>query len=497
MSKRVIVLIVVLVACVGACSGEDSTATHADKRPNIVLLLTDDLDMAELKFMPHVERLIAEQGLTFDASYVSNSICCPSRSTILTGRYAHNTGVETNGGGNGGFEVAHARGIESSTVGTWLQAAGYRTAYIGKYLNGYPHTVAAKYEPPGWNEWSSAVAGDPYGEYGYTLNRNGKMVEYGRAPVDYGTDVYMAQGERFIKSSRQPFLLYLNVYAPHQPAVPAPQDIALFPRAVVPRTASFNEADIADKPAFVRKTKPLRIRSIDQLYRNRIRSLQAVDRDLVQLVDTLRTSGQLANTYFFFASDNGFHLGQHRLFPGKGTAYETDIRVPLIVRGPGISAGTHTSAPVGNVDWAETFAALAGANVPATVDGRSFAAILHHPTTAWPRHAYLLEHWQILADTKPPPPPGTVLEPLDPNQVIAKALDITPHFVGIRTARYTYVEYVTGERELYDNRVDPEQLQNIYATAAPALVGRLHHVVVALSACQAARCRTAEAVAIP
>lgn len=230
------------------------------------------------------------------------SLCCPSRTTTLRGQYSHNSGVESNGGSNGGFETAHKLGIERSTVGTWLQSAGYRTALIGKYLNGYPNTVAPTYVPPGWNEWDSASkGGNPYSEYNYTLNENGTLVRYGATPSDYGTDVYVKKAADFITQSAKagkPSFTYLALYAPHQPATPAPRHAKLFPRAKAPRTAAYNEADVSDKPQWVQRVPLMTAaeqRSTDELYRERIRSLQAVDDGVASLVDELRRNGQLSN----------------------------------------------------------------------------------------------------------------------------------------------------------------------------------------------------------
>ncbi len=182
--------------------------------------------------MPNVQRLLTDEGVSFSHYYISVSLCCPSRTTLLRGQYSHNTGVLSNGSGNGGFETAHRLGIENSTIGTWLQQTGYRTAYIGKYLNAYPDSVSNTYVPPGWDEFDSASIGDPYTEYNYTLNENGHLVHFGSAPSDYGTDVYVNKAASFIKKSAgSPFFVYLNVYAPHQPAIPAPTDGQLFSHA--------------------------------------------------------------------------------------------------------------------------------------------------------------------------------------------------------------------------------------------------------------------------
>ncbi len=489
-----------------------------------MFLLTDDLSLDEISVMPNLKKLLIDQGVSFSNYFVSVSLCCPSRATTLRGQYAHNTGILTNGGSNGGFTTAYDKGIEKSTIATWLHDKGYRTALIGKYLNGYPNGASKTYVPPGWDEWDSASeGGSPYSEYNYTLNENGKLVHYGHTPKDYGTDVYTAKTVDFVTKAAKddkPFFSYLAVYAPHGPATPAPRHAKLFPGAKAPRTASYNEADVGDKPRWVQnrpllKEKPQK--QIDQLYRKRLQSLQAVDESIAKLVDTLKANHQLDNTYFFFTSDNGFHLGQHRLPAGKQTAYEEDIHLPLVVRGPGLPARRTPTEIVGNVDLAPTFADLAGASTPSFVDGRSFAPLLKGDVSRW-RHAYLLEHDTSSKKGKAAKVGPNTLEPNDPDQGTTTSpgaappasrrgrangkgkgkrkgkASITP-FRGVRTARYTYVQYTTGEKELYDLRSDPDELSNIVEKADPKLVDRMSRLVKGLQTCKADYCRKLESKA--
>ena len=478
-------------------------------RPNIVFLLTDDLARSDMAYMPNVRRLLTDRGVTFSNYFISDALCCPSRSSILRGQYAHNTGVESNGDLNGGFETAYRLGIEKSTIGTWLHAAGYRTAYIGKYLNKYPDTAAQTYVPPGWDEFDSAVAGNPYSEYDYTLNENQHLVRYGGQPSDYGTTVYLGKAQRFIRAAdRKPFFLYLNVYAPHQPATPAPRDHRQFRYARAPRTPSFN-LDDPGKPHWLRRLPKLRARkitSLDALYRDRLRSLQAVDRGVAGLIATLQATHRLANTYFVFSSDNGFHLGQFRMPAGKETAYDTDIRVPLIVRGPGVPADVASSFMVGNIDLAPTFAELAGAATPGFVDGRSFAPLLHHPRVdSRERRSYLLEHWRASRSESFGSGPGPNEPPdLDHDHIprgrppAAKYVpveepDYIPAFNGVRTQHYMYVEYSRTSHELYAIGRDPYELFNLASQRHYApLVARLHRLVHKLTTCQEAQCRALE-----
>jgi N-acetylglucosamine-6-sulfatase len=511
LSSRFSLIALTLIAVLTAEAVLPAAPVHAAAKPNILFILTDDLDLAEIAFMPKLKSLLIDQGATFDNYFASVSLCCPSRSTTLRGQYSHNTGVLTNGGGNGGFERAYADGIEKSTIATWLKDGGYQTGLFGKYLNGYPHTASDAYIPPGWVDWNSAVKGNPYAEYNYTLNENGKFVDYKLKPEDYGTDVYAKQANGFIQQSiknGQPFFVYLAVYAPHQPATPAPRHKDLFPNAQAPRTPNYNETDVSDKPEYISarpQIGPVVARRIDDLYRRRLQSLQAVDEAISMLYDTLKANNQLDNTYIVFTSDNGFHLGNHRLPAGKQTAYEEDIHLPLIVRGPNVPAGAHVSQITGNIDLAPTFADMAGVKPGDFVDGRSFLPLATgKPPTTW-RQAYLVEHW-----AQGPEDAGAInQEPPDEDQSPAETTAAAtatpapkakgplaklaiPEFHGIRVNGYTYVEYVTGEKELYDLTKDPYELTNLAPKSNPTLLKQFSDRVAVLVSCKADSCRAAE-----
>jgi N-acetylglucosamine-6-sulfatase len=522
---RMIAVLAVLAAGTrgGVLPAAAAHATTPRRRPNILFALTDDLDAAELRFMPHTRRLIGAHGVTFDNYFVSNSLCCPSRVTTLRGQYSHNTGVWSNGGSDGGFERAFAEGIEQDTVATRLDHDGYRTALVGKYLNGYPNIAGATYRPPGWTTWVSPVGGSPYSEYNYLLNDNGRFVFHRRRTVDYGTTAYLQRTQHFIRVSHRagkPFFAYLAPYAPHQPATPAPIDRAKFPNAHAPRTAAFDQPDVHAMPRFVRdlpRFSRIERAAIDDLYRLRIRSLQAVDRGVSALVHTLRVTRQLNDTFIVFTSDNGFHLGQHRLPAGKQTAYDTDTHVPLLIRGPGIPAHSHVSQLAGNVDLAPTFEAMAGAAAPSSTDGRSLLALARGNARAaenW-RHAYIIEHRDEEGAAEPAPPRRHTppLEPPDPDQrsaaqprlrpsehghtreprdarVLGRHAPI-PDYDAVRTLRYLYVQYENGDRELYDTRADPAEIHNLAGTR-PTLERALAARLAALRNCRGRGCRVAD-----
>ena len=482
------IVIVALLSAVSPAQQHAKPRPTAAARPNIVFILTDDMALRDTSVMPKLQSLVAGQGTTFSNYFVDDSLCCPSRSSILRGQFVHDHHTLGNQPPDGGFEKFHAAGNESSTIGTWLKAAGYRTGLMGKYLNGYPNGVAQNYIPPGWDEWDSPSRGG-YPEFDYVLNENGRLVTYGHAPDDYLVDVMARKSVAFIDGAvraKQPFFLYLATFAPHQPATPAPRHANLFPNARAPRDASFDEADVSDKPAFIRALAPLRPRAvgrIDALYRKRIQSLQSVDDLIERVVRELQATGALENTYIVFTSDNGFHLGNHRMVMGKQTAYETDIRVPLIVRGPGVRAGATRGELVMETDHAPTFAEWAGASAPAFVDGRSLAPLLAGRAASW-RNAVLIEHYA-----------GST-EPFASEYEVAQRSGRAriPTYRALRTSAMTYVEYETGERELYNLGRDPLQLDNAYPAADRALIARLSAQLAALKTCSGATCRTADAM---
>ncbi|MGI8484315.1 MAG: sulfatase-like hydrolase/transferase [Thermomicrobiales bacterium] len=486
-----------------------ASAAESGKQPNIVFLLTDDLDLTSYQDFPNFKKYMLDQGTYFDHYFVDDSLCCPSRSSTLRGQYVHNTGVQGNVAPNGGFQRFHDLGNENSTIGTWLQADGYQTALIGKYLNGYPGKQPETYVPPGWSEWDSPAAGNPYGEYNYTLNENGKLVKYGDQPEDYGTDVYGKKADAFITQSAangKPFFLYLATYAPHQPATAAPQDLNAFPNATAPRTPSFNEQDMSDKPAWIRDRAlqtDKQVTEIDALYWKRLQSMLDVDRILGNLVTTLQASGQLDNTYIVFASDNGFHLGQHRLPPGKQTAYEEDIHVPMVIRGPGIAAAAVNHELVANIDLAPTFAAIADASVPDFVDGRSIMPLVSaNPPTTW-RQSFAIEHF-VNATSKSDPDNENFSSSRSRAPANKKGANksgkmgaVPPTYVAIRTTTYLYVQYDDGERELYDLTKDPFELDNLAPQASTGLMGALEARVKAFVGCKGSTCRSLEEEAPP
>lgn len=442
--------------------------------PNIILILTDDQDAASVAIMPTVQSVLVAGGTTFTNFIVSDPICCPSRASILRGQYVHNHQVLTNQPSNGGFTRFLTLGHEQSTIATWLKAAGYQTGLFGKYLNGYPGGIAS-HVPPGWDAWYSPIAGDVTGGYAfsYQLNEMGQTVAYGTQPADYFTDVLRGKAVAFIRDAAQhqaPFFVYLSTSAPHFPYTPAPRHQSALPSVQLPRPPSFNEPDVSDKPPWIRSLSLLsatQISHLSDVYRLRLQSLLAIDELLGEIITTLESTGELSNTYIFLTSDNGYHLGVHRLREDKTTPYEEDIRVPLIVRGPGVPAGRMLDQLVGNIDLAPTFAELGEATLPAFADGRSLVPLLGSaPPSQW-RRALLVEFTKTT---------GILI----------------PTYRAIRARDTLYVEYSTGDRELYDLIGDPFELQNVIASAPAAVIMSWAARLAALKQCAGPSCRTAD-----
>ncbi|HEX4009662.1 MAG TPA: sulfatase [Solirubrobacteraceae bacterium] len=459
-------------------TGTLQTGAPTASRPNIVFVLTDDLSMDLLRYMPQVQALQG-RGLTFDNYFVSDSLCCPSRASIFTGEFPHDTHVFTNSGPNGGIRGFYAHGDEHQTFNLALQRAGYRTAMMGKYLNGYlegPRRAAfpSTEVPPGWNQWD--VAGWGYPEFDYRMDINGTVHHYGRRPQAYLTGVLARKGAAFIDrsaNSGHPFFLELATFAPHSPYTPAPRDRGDFPGLTAPEPPNFDVLP-TNAPSWLAGHPPLSPNQIDRInraFRRRAQAVQSVDRMIAAVQAALQRNGLLKNTYVVFSSDNGLHTGEYRLMPGKLTAFDTDIHVPLVIAGPGIPAGATTDAMAENVDLAETFAAIGDTGLDG--DGHSLLPLEHGGAPAGWRNAILVEHH------------GPALNRDDPDAQ-SPVSGNPPTYSALRTARFLYVEYVDGEREYYDLRTDPDELDNIAPTLPPARLQELHQALTTYEHCHGA-----------
>jgi N-acetylglucosamine-6-sulfatase len=479
---RPIVAVVLLISLSGLLP---TSAPAGPSRPNIVLIVSDDEDVASHAFMPKTRALIEEEGAIFENFFVTYPLCCPSRASILRGQYAHNTKILGNELPWGGFKKFRASGLEMSTIATWLRDAGYHTAKIGKYMNRY---LPQEHAPaPGWDDWYIG-GGKPHDGFNYTLNENRQLVSYGARPQDYVNDVLTGKANEVITKARkagQPFFVYILPYTPHLPAVPAPRHRGMFTDVELPWPPSFDEADVSDKPALIRSLTRIdegRVAYMQDHYQKRLRTLQAIDDMVESIISTLRETGQLENTYVIYTSDNGFHLGEHRLPLGKDTVYEEDIRVPMVMRGPGVPKRMRIDALALNIDLAPTIAEIAGIATPDFVDGRSFLPLFDDRDQPW-RQSFLIERRQ---------PEVQLIWLAKRHGLTRKAILETATFNAIRTRDLIYVEYGTGERELYDLSQDPYQLANVVEEADPALVEALAARMHELEVCAGEECRSLE-----
>ena len=367
--------------------------------PNIVLIMTDDQNVDSLPVMRKLMAFPEGSWINFTNAYANHSICCPARATVLTGQYARTTGVT----GNDKGENLN----DTNTLPVWLDNAGYRTGLIGKYLNGFPWDKGTEYIPPGWDSFKTGGLG---GVNGFT-----------KEAVD------------FINTSNGPFFLYLAYLAPHYWAKPL-SSYASADVYIPADPPNFNEADVSDKPSWVRELPLLSQSTIDKWHTERIasqRALLGVDDGIQQIVEALKANGQLDNTMIIFMSDHGFSWGSHRHLL-KECAYEECSKFPLLVRFPDLTENREEARLVSNVDLAATIADYAGVTPQLPQEGRSFLPLITNASADWDE--------EILLERD-----GTGKFAFD----------------GIRVPGWKYVEYANGDKELYDLTTDPYELDNL------------------------------------
>jgi N-acetylglucosamine-6-sulfatase len=452
----------------------------SDERPNFILVVTDDLTKKDYFDLGNNLSFFTSGGTFFRNTFVTTALCCPSRASMLTGLYAHNHRITQHVDSGTGYEQYHAEGYDRKDLPVWLKDAGYRTGLVGKYMNKYD--AQSDGVPEGWTDWYGADAPTK----SWALNENESMDTYPQDPAAPGyepfEDVLADKALKFVADahdSGKPFFLWYGIHAPHSPELVAPQDedrVGTWPAYNPP---GFNEREVSDKPRWVRDQPlltPTQQQNLRQKRQERLSAMLAVSRNLERLKDKLRATGELSNTYLILTSDNGYHLGQHRLGAGKMTAYEEDMRVPLAISGPGVASGSvkHT---VLNTDLAPTIADLAEVTPKLAPDGRSFAPLLPEGRSAIDpdqfRRRFMEENWQ-----------GTISTPNGPKPFPA------PTNFAVRGPDFIYVRYVTGETEYYDLSHDPfeltsKQVGGTYKRNLNSLWRRLRD-------CQGDECRRAE-----
>jgi N-acetylglucosamine-6-sulfatase len=441
----------VAVAGAVAAPGHAARTTQLDGRPNIVVLETDDQTMESLRVMQQTRQLLGASGTTFEHSFTSFPLCCPSRASFLTGQYPHNDHVIHNAGPHGGYTALD----HTNTLPVWLQSAGYHTILLGRYLNGYGVTVPPATVPPGWSDWHGTIDPSTFNYRNWNMNDNGLVSAYpdDSHPGEYQTDFYTRRAPELITqaaASPQPFFMWLTFSAPHSgsprdsddPAglstpSPSPTHRDAFAGAPLPRDPSFDEANLSDKldpTQGLPRLTPDRVAAIRENYQQELESLLSVDETVGAVVRALQQSGEFANTLVVFTSDNGFMHGEHRWATEKVLPFEPSIRLPLIMHGPGIPAGRVDRRIVATVDLAPTILDAANVEPDRVEDGRSLLPLLADPGRELGRDL-VLENGQ--------------------------GANGVPAYRGVRTYRYMYADYYgIGEEELYDLRRDPYELVN-------------------------------------
>lgn len=422
----------------------------ADPRPNLIFILTDDQPYHTVDYMPTVKNELMAKGVVFENSFATTPLCCPSRASILSGEYAHNHQVLNNTLPLGG--ATKFRDEESISIP--LHDAGYRTAYFGKYLNAYEDIQPYGYVPPGWDVWKGFLSknltlaedsGNSQYYFDFSVSEDGVPVTYEKSKANFSADVVTRNALEFIRDARdEPFMLMLGYYNPHSPYLSAPRHKDAFRAGedywdwVQYRPPNFNEVDISDKPKYLAALSPLSETEIDAAHKQILRSLLSVDDGVASILSALDQAGLRDNTVIVFMSDNGMTMGDHRFGVTKNCPYEACVKIPFIVYAPAYYQPRRDARLVANIDLAPTFAELAGAPIPDFMDGISLVPLLKNPAAGW-RDALLLEHW-----------------PTDEG-----VGSMIPEYYAVRSAEWKYVEYVTGETELYDLVNDPYELQNL------------------------------------
>jgi arylsulfatase A-like enzyme len=434
------------------------------KRPNVILIDTDDMNVTDMFVMQKTLALLGAHGTTFRNSYVSFPLCCPSRATQLTGQYAHNHGVLT--------DQRFTDLDSSNTLAVWLKRAKYRTAMVGKYLNGYG-VVDPRQVPPGWKQWFGLTGGTEQKRYGFKLNENGKVRNYPRKPANYIDYVLGAKVNGILKMwapSPKPFFLYYNPNNPHgekgtpvwstRDPEPAPQYLGRFGDTPAPRPPNFDEPNVSDKPQQIRdipRLSDLDKADIDRRYRGRIESLLSVDDEIKKIVGLVRKYGDKRKTFFFFTSDNGLELGAHRI-EFKDYLYEEGERVPLIIRGPGVPQNTTRDQLVANIDLAPTIVAITKARPARVMDGIDLLPLTTDPSVSNDR------------------------------SLLFESVDLGIY--GIRRGPWSYNLYSNGDEELYNLDDDPYQLTNVADDPGLAsLKASLKAELLRLKTCSGVTCR--------
>jgi len=460
----------------------DAAKNPPRDRPNVVVFMVDDMRADELTgpWMRQTRDLIQGAGVTFTNSFSPLPLCGPARASFLTGKYAHNTGIRLNMKPSSAFN----RLDDDDALPVWLDDAGYTTAFIGKYINGYAPAGEAKpgsYVPPGWDRWYASIGGGTYKYHHTILSRNGKgTIDLGG---EYQTDAYARMGSRLVSRlahENAPFYLNLSFTAPHAGVAPDADSSALrAPVSAKSKRGAYDDVITTpsgvpgepcnkDFPGAVRSRKPITPKlqnKITEVRRKRAESLASVDDAIARIMRTLRQSGELDNTYVIFTSDNGYFLGEFRQPIGKKLQYAPSLRTPTIISGPGIDPGIKRERAFTTIDFAPTIADMADAEIGPHVDGKSLLDTARGKAKPWLR--------PILTD--------------------AGAWRDKRHYgLGVLMPGMFYGEYndQRDSRELFDLRRDPGELHNLIGSARHrGEIRTMSMLLDDLRTCRGAECR--------
>ena len=463
-------------------AAEESTSGDVSQIRNVVLLLADDLDWPLFDGVPRLSEFM-DQGTTLTNFVVTESLCCPSRSSIMRGQYVHNHKVISNiPQTGGGWQTFYDLGRQKDCLPVWLSEAGITTSHFGKYLNGFPsRKQKPTYTPPGWANFVSTTRGKvAYTGYNYTLNTNGTLQKYGNQPTDFLEDVLTAKTNEWLETATDPFYLEFSSYLPHSPAPAAPRFTGTRAGSQAPRLPNYNAFGIYE-PAWLKsqpKLGPKQQSNLDLLWTRRLESAESMADSFHAIMAQLETTGHLDDTLVIITSDNGYHVGSHRIPSGKHTPYREDSVVPAIFIGPGIAKGVTIDAMTSTIDLAPTIAAIQGAATPTWLDGRNLMPLLLDPENAPWRTGVLTEN---MAPTTPDDPDYSGFE--------------APKYDAVRTQDYLYVDY--GRKQgaaLYNLQTDPYEINNVIRSTDPTIVRQLAAQAKALARCSGESCRVADSM---
>ncbi|XP_074125836.1 N-acetylglucosamine-6-sulfatase isoform X2 [Sminthopsis crassicaudata] len=488
------------------CAWLRGAEAAGSRRPNVVLILTDDQDdlLGGMTPLKKTKALIADMGMSFSSAYVPSPLCCPSRASILTGKYPHNHHVVNNTLEGNCSSKLWQKIQEPYTFPAILRSmCGYQTFFAGKYLNEYGALDAGGVEhvPPGWSYWYALEKNSKY--YNYTLSVNGKARKHGENySLDYLTDVLANVSLDFLdyKSNSEPFFMMISTPAPHSPWIAAPQYQKSFQNVSAPRNSNFNIHG-KNKHWLIRQAKtPMTnssIQFLDEAFRKRWQTLLSVDDLVEKLIRRLDFHGELNNTFIFYTSDNGYHTGQFSLPIDKRQLYEFDIKVPLLVRGPGIKANQTNQMLIANIDLGPTILDIAGYDLNKTqMDGRSLLPLLKGTSNVTWRSDVLVEYQGEGYNGSDPtcPAMGPGVSQCFPDCVCEDAYNNT--YACVRTMSKSwnlqYCEFDDQEVfvEVYNLTADPHQIDNIAKTIDPELLGKMNYRLMMLQSCSGPTCRT-------